>query len=253
MTVLAPQVHHQHRAPWLQDTTAVPVQRRSDDDPRPAGRAVLYGSFTCPWSYLASQRTDLIGDPALRPSWRMVDPAAPPGTRLAAAGRRRDDAGAARAAQDLEAVRTLLLPGEHLPAQPPSVVAHAGPAAVGYAEAVGAGVGDEVRRLLFDAYWEHGADIGLPDVLRRVLAAALRGGCSATRSIRAHGYAVTLTGGPVTSDAHRRLTAWQQAWSRHGAEVPALTSATDTTGGTAVLAALAQVGAAALGGGRPDR
>lgn len=241
MSTVAPLVHHEHPARWVQDVPAVPVlPRQRNDGDLPTGHAVVYGSFSCPWSYLASQRTDLVRDPALRPTWRMVDPDAAPGTRLSAPGLRLDPPAAERAATDLDAVRALLLPGEHLPARPPVFVPHTGPAVAGYAEAVGAGVGDQVRRLLFDAYWQEGADIGLPEVLRRLLQAPLQAGTSAVRPVRDSGYAVTLTGGPITTDAYRRTRAWQQRWLTTGTgALPALAADGTATHGPAALVALA--------------
>lgn len=230
-----PLLHHEHPAPWRPDVAPLPRQRTDGD--APAGRAVLYGSFSCPWSYLASQRTDLIPDPALRPVWRMVDPDGAPGTRLSAPGRRPGPEEAALSAAGLEALRALLLPGERLPDRAPAFVPHGGPAVVAYAEAVGAGVGDQVRRLLFDAYWQQGIDIGLPEVLRRLLGDALRSGSSAARCIAEHGYAVTLTGGPITTDAWLRVRAWHQ--SRPAGGLPALTSGARTDCGPEALAVLA--------------
>lgn len=235
-----PLIHHEHPARWAQDTTPLPLPRQRPDGDAPVGRAVLYGSFACPWSYLASQRADLIADPALRPTWRMVDPDAPPGTRLAAPGRRLDPEQAERSAADLEAARALLLPGERLPARPPAFVPHAGPAVVAYAEAVGAGVGDHVLRVLFDAYWQHGLDIGLPEVLRRVLGDTFRSGSSTARCIQEDGYAVTLTGGPITTDAHLRARAWHQSQPAGDGGLPALTADNRTDHGPAALAALAR-------------
>jgi len=239
VTVVAPLVHHEQPARWVQDLEAVPLPRQRTDGEVQVRSGVLYGSFSCPWSYLASQRTDRIPAAVLRPAWRMIDPDVAPGTRLAAPGPQRDALGAERAAADLEAVRELLLPGEHLPARPPALVPHTGPAVVGYAEAVGAGVGDRVRRLLFDAYWLHGADIGLPDVLRRILQAPLRAGSSSSTPVREYGYAVTLTGGPITTDAHLRVRAWHAGWRATSADaLPALTVDTTTTSGPAALTAL---------------
>ena len=240
MTALpaTPLVHHEHPARWSQDTL-LPLPRQRPDDDRPTGRGVLYGSFACPWSYLASQRTDRIPEPALRPVWQMIDPAAAPGTRLAAPGRALDAPAAEKAAADLAAVRALLLPGEHLPGRPPAFVPHIGPAVVGYAEAVGAGVADQVRRILFDAYWRQGRDIGMPEVLRRLLHSPLRAGTSAVRPIRQHGYAVTLTGGPLTTAAHHRLRRWHADWLTLGGHALVLVTDQGTTQADAALAALA--------------
>lgn len=233
-----PPVHHDHRARWVQDPPGLPLPRPAHAQGSDA-RETVYGSFTCPWSYLASQRTDL-WPRAARPSWRMLDTEAAPGAHLAAAGRRLDAGSAAATAADLERVRALLLPGEHLPAQSPSFVPHTGPAVVGYAEAVVAGVADQVRRLLFDAYWEQGLDIGVPEVLRRLLEAPLRAGTSQVRAVHDHGYAVTLTGGPLTGEAHRLLTTWHRAAPSSGSGgLPALTGHSVTPRGAAALYALA--------------
>ena len=234
-----PLVHHEHPARWAQDTL-LPLPRQRPDDDRPTGGGVLYGSFACPWSYLASQRTDRILAPALRPVWRMIDADAAPGTRLASPGRRLDLQGAEEAAADLAAVRALLLAGEHLPDRPPAFVPHTGPAVVGYAEGVGAGVGDQVRRILFDAYWRQGLDIGMPEVLRRLLHSPLRSGTSTVRPISQHGYAVTLTGGPLTTAAHRRLRHWHEGQPSSGGVALALTTDQGTTRADAALGALAE-------------
>lgn len=241
MTALpaTPLVHHEHPARWAHGPTPLPLPRQRPDDDPPTGRGVLYGSFACPWSYLASQRTDRIPDPALRPVWRMIDPDAAPGTRLAAPGRRLDPPAAQKAAAGLAAVRALLLPGEHLPDRPPALLPHTGPAVVGYAEAVGAGVGDQVRPILFDAYWRQGLDIGLPEVLRRLLHTPLRAGTSTVQPISEHGYAVTLTGGPVTTAAHHRLRRWHEDRPTFGGPALALITDQGTTQADAALSALA--------------
>jgi hypothetical protein len=245
VNVLSPPVHHDHRARWVEDESRRLLPRQRAVVSAPAGRPLLHGSFACPWSYLASQRTARIGDPRLRPTWRMSDPDGAPGTRLAAPGPRLEAAGLELAVAELEAVRAHLLPGEHLPGRPPGFVPHTGPAVVGLAEAVGAGVGLPVRVLLFEAYWMDGADIGQPEVLRRLIGGALRTGDSPVRSVQAHGYAVTLTGGPVSSDAHSRLRRWHAAGERSGAAPLAMTAGDVTTRNAATLSALAALAAAA--------
>ena len=96
--------------------------------------------------------------------------------------------------------------------RPSTFVPNTQAAVAGYAEAYEAGVGDEVRRLLFRAYWADGADISDPEVLRRLLTAPLRRGASTAQPVARSGYAVTLAHGPVTSAAHRRIRAWDQGW-----------------------------------------
>src|SRR5665213_4103171 len=92
-------VRHQHLARVAQATAVLPPPRgRSDaDDQQHGGTAppVLYGCFSCPWCYLASQRTNLFADMSLRPLWRMVasEPRLPvAGMPLDASGRQRLEA-----------------------------------------------------------------------------------------------------------------------------------------------------------------
>lgn len=83
-----------------------------------------------------------------------------------------------------------------------------------YAEAYEAGVGADVRRLLFDAYWRHGLDIGNPEVLRKLVAGPILRGRSPSSPLRDYGYAVSVSGAPITTAAWRRMRHWQDAWAR---------------------------------------
>ena len=64
VTVVVPEVHHEHPARWAQDTALVPLPRQRVDDDPAIDRPVQCGAFDCPWSYVASQRAELIPDPA---------------------------------------------------------------------------------------------------------------------------------------------------------------------------------------------
>jgi len=232
-------VTHQHLARVARATAVLPPPRgRSDADDQERGGAtppVLYGSFSCPWCYLASQRTNLFADMSLRPLWRMVAPE----PRLPVAGMPLDASGRQRLEAELAAVGKVLLPGERLPTRSPTFVPNTGPAVVGYAEAVGAGVGDRVRELLFDAYWQSGADIGNPEILRRLLAAPIRAGRSTSWPLRDFGYAVSLAGGPITNDAYYRIRDWRSGWhSAAGTALPTLVDCGTTISGQSVFAAL---------------
>ncbi len=215
-----------------------PPRGRKDADDQKRGATtppVLYGCFSCPWCYLASQRTNLIADRALRPLWRMVDPE----PRLPGAGRARHAIGRHRHEAGQAAVFPMLLPGERLPPRLPTFIPNTGPAVVGYAEAVGAGVGDRVRELLFDAYWHSGADIGNPEILRRLLAAPVRAGHSTSWPLRDFGYAVSLAGGPITNDAYYRIRKWHAGWhTAAGTALPTLVDCGTTISGQSVFAAL---------------
>lgn len=169
---------------------------------------VIYSDFGSPGAYLASRRVDALGAAGVQADWRAVeaDPRAPVGgVPLAPAERE-------QLASELDSVRELLLPGEELPAAPPTVRLNTAAAVAAYAEACGAGVADEVRRLLFSAYWERGADIGNPEVLRRLLAGPFLRSDSASVPLREFGMAVTSIRGPITGDAARRMRDWSTQW-----------------------------------------
>jgi hypothetical protein len=161
-----------------------------------------------------------------------------PDPRLPVTGLRLD-ADRSRRQADLEQVRALLLPGEHLPDRAPALLPHTGPAVVGYAEACGAGVADRVRSVLFDAYWRCGADLGSPEVLRRLLVEPLLAGHSDSWPVRESGYGVTLAGGPITSQAWRRVREWRAGWQQTATGVlPVLVAGGSTLAGPAVVTAL---------------
>ncbi len=214
-----------------------PGPRQSPDQdqaPAPGRPATLYGCFSCAWCYLASQRSDLAG-PAAGYDWRMVVPS----RHLPVTGVRFDAAGHQHLQDELTTIRALLQPGEVLPADAPGFLPNTGPAVAGYAEAYGAGVAGPVRRLLFDAYWTGGADIGNPEVLRRLLAGPIRAGHSTSWPLRDSGYAVSLAGGPITTEAYHHIRDWHKDWQlAAGGTVPALVAGGSTVTGTGVLVAL---------------
>lgn len=169
---------------------------------------VIYGDFNCPYSYLASLRSDSFISAGVAVDWRAVEHA----DSLPVVGQRLDDEGQLTLADELAAVRQLLAPEEEFAAATPSMLPNTAAANAGYAEAVGSGVGDDVRRMLFDAYWTRGTDIGSVDVLRSMLAAPIRRGCSSAFPLREAGFAVSTNRGPITTAAYHRLATWRREW-----------------------------------------
>ncbi|HEX5494248.1 MAG TPA: DsbA family protein [Mycobacteriales bacterium] len=173
---------------------------------------IVYADFASPECYLASRRVDALLAAGVAVGWRAVeyDPARP------VTGRSLDPADRARTEDRMASLAALMLPGEKLPWMPPRLVPNTEAAVSGYAEACGAGVGDDVRRLLYAAYWVDGADIGSPEVLRRRLVGPILRGRSSSWPLRESGYAVAVSRGPVTTGAWRQIRAWRDEWARLG-------------------------------------
>ena len=197
---------------------------------------IVYGDFNCPFSYLASLRVTTLIESGADIRWRAVEhaPAIPvPGSRLDAAAQQ-------EIRDELAAVRGVLAPGEELDAALPAMTPHTQAAVSAYAEADGAGVGDAVRTLLFDAYWVHGLDIGSPDVLRSLLAAPIMRGGSTALPLRWSGFAVSANRGPITVDAYKRIANWRTDWlGLSSRTIPALVDGGSTYTGFDALARLA--------------
>jgi hypothetical protein len=182
------------------------------------GRIVLYGDFNCPWSYLASRRAAVLATDGVAVDWRAVEhePWRP----------RRYSDGSDRftcLVEEMDKVLAELLPGELLPYALAGFVPHPEAALSGYAEAYAAGVAPPVRHLLFEAFWMHGFDLGDAKVVRTLLVDAIRSGHSTSDPLREWGYAVDVTGGPVTTSAWHLVASWADQWRDTGKEtVPVL-------------------------------
>ncbi|HHU10121.1 MAG TPA: hypothetical protein GXZ60_08930 [Intrasporangiaceae bacterium] len=172
----------------------------------------IYADFTDAMSRIASARADALIGAGVPIEWRAV--AAHPTIRVVA----RPLADAEHTAlADLERQwRAAALPDEPVPWHQPTVATAPGPPVAAYAEACGAGVGDHVRHLLFASGWHDHADIGNPDVLRRLLAVPILHGHSEADVLREYGYAVAIGGGPITSDAWRLIDRWQGEYADLG-------------------------------------
>lgn len=195
--------------------------RRSAPEPLPTPRAaavpspdperplLLYGDFNCPWSYLASRRAAVLAAAGTAVDFRAVEHA--PG------------AGGPGPVQplieEMDRVLARLLPGEELPYDLAGFVPRSRAAIAAYAEGYAAGVADAVRRVLFEAFWVHGIDIGQAHVLRTLLVDELRSGASPSETVREWGYGVDVTGGPISTAAWRLSREWADQWRRtEGAE-----------------------------------
>lgn len=168
----------------------------------------VYADFSCPECYLASRRADALAAAGVAIDWRAVERA----PELPVAGRALDDDAQAALAARFTALQRLLLPDEELPWVAPARQPRTEAARTALAEATGAGVADDVRRLLFGLYWRERADIGNPNVLRIPLAGAIRRGTSAVSALHESGYGVAPDRGPVSTVGWRLLREWSGAY-----------------------------------------
>jgi len=173
---------------------------------------IVYADFDSPEGCLASGRASALAAAGVAVDWRAVQrrpDRTVTGVRLTAGER---DVLERRFAE-LEA---LLLPGEKLPRSTPTFAPNTEAAVSAMAEAYGTAVADDVRRLLFDLYWTRGADIGDPNVLRTPVAGPMLRANAGSDSMRQHGYAVSVSRGPITTGAWRRITDWRDEWRQLG-------------------------------------
>ena len=177
---------------------------------------IVYGDFSCPDCYLASRRADALSAAGVTVDWRAVEQL--PG--LPVSGRRLTGADRHALTDAFETLENLLLPGETLPWAMPTISPKTQASVSAYAEAYPGGVGDDVRRLLFELYWRQGLDIGSPTVLRTPLAGPILRARSDAEPLRESGYAVSVDRGPITAGAYQRIRAWRTQW--HDLGSPAL-------------------------------
>lgn len=176
-------------------------------------RIVVYGDFNCPWSYLASRRAAVLATDGVTVDWRAVehDPWQP--SRFTDRSVR-----FTCLREEMDHVLAQLLPGEELPYSLAGFVPPTRAAVSGYAEAYAAGIAGRVRDLLFEAFWMHAFDLSDAKVVRTLLVDAIRSGSSHSDLLRDWGYAVDVTGGPVTTTAWRLVAAWADEWRSTGKE-----------------------------------
>jgi hypothetical protein len=168
---------------------------------------VVYGDFSCPWSYLAFHRASALAAAGVPVAWRAVEhDHRPPDGHGDSSGR------SAALREEADRVVGLLLPGERLPLEPVAFVPRTAPAVAAHAESEVAGVPWRVGRLLFESVWVHGIDIGSARTLRTLLAGELRGSHSPSEAVREWGYAVDVTGGPISTEAWRLVRRSAAEW-----------------------------------------
>lgn len=204
---------------------AILTRRARAAGPRPRQRVVphmvrrkheaitLHADFSCPWSYLAWRRAAVLEAAGVTVDWRAVEHS--PWTPSRADDRAERLTGLQA---EMDHVLGALLPGEELPYDLAGFVPRTRAAVAAYAEAYVAGVPERVRRLVFEAFWMHGIDIGDAVVLRALIADELRGGSSPSEVVREWGYPVDVTGGPISTDAWRLVRTWDLEW--HGTQRP---------------------------------
>jgi 2-hydroxychromene-2-carboxylate isomerase len=193
----------------------------------------VYGDFTCPYSFLASQRVDaLVAAGLAAVQWRAVER----DRSVASSGRPGPTSPRCRRAET--DVAALARPGERIPARAPVAVGDTRAALYAYAWA---GVSDRplVRRRLFEALWIDGLPVGSVADLLALLA---------RESVRP----------ALSGSAGSRLVQWRAQWQQvSGRRLPVVVRPADgvVVAGADALAYLAgllsagPLGARLLGAG----
>ena len=200
-----------------------------------SGALVVYGDFGCAMCYLASQRVEELTRAGVAVQWRAIEHR----PELPVTGLRPDVDTRSAADRAVADARALGRSGERLPVAGPALVPKTQAAVSAYTEGCGAEVGDEIRRLLFTAYVD-GIDIGNPAVVHTLLGGTFMRGKATSEPIREWGFAVTVTGGPITTRAWRLTRDWNQEWQALGRpELPSLWDGTRVQSGERALMQLA--------------
>jgi DSBA-like thioredoxin domain len=192
-------------------------------------KVIVFGDFNSLRCYLASQRADrLVREGKADVEWCAVEHR----PRLPVTGAKPPPPpGSVDAQDDLAEAAQLALPGEQLPAGPPSVISNTRAAVSAYAEAIADGIQDRLRVRLFESIWAQGRNMSGADDVRRVVAALLWPADpiyphlfspdlptpvvhdpDPMQIARREGGAITPDGGPLTTAAYHRARQWRQQW-----------------------------------------
>lgn len=174
---------------------------------------VLYGDFSCPWSYLAARRAQALSQAGTAVDFRAVEHA--PELVRSASGH----VGVPDLQLELEQVVAMLLPGERLPYSLAGFVPRTKASVAAYAEGYDATDGPALAGILFESFWMHGIDISEPATVQTILCD------TAATCERADGppsaWRCAAPGGtPVSTVRGRSLRAsWAEEWRSLGARV----------------------------------
>jgi 2-hydroxychromene-2-carboxylate isomerase len=178
-----------------------------DSMPRNSPRqVVIYGDFACPWSYLASQRSDALEAAGVSVDWRAVEGCLHPWDTRASRQRLKQVRDA------IPEVLAVLGPGESFPTSIARYTPCTAAAVSAFAEGCAAGRSTVIRGLLFDALWVHGADLNNANTLRRLTAPVLMDSASPSAVVREWGMVPDVTGAPVSTAAWSLRREWASAW-----------------------------------------
>lgn len=117
--------------------------------------------------------------------------------------------------RDLVATRQLLGPGEVFDARNPAFLPSTRLAIAAYAEAYESTDADQVRRILFEAYWVKGANIGDPETLSTLLA-SVRNQAQTRPETPPLNTDVAASLDYIRATTHHRVRGWHQTWLRLG-------------------------------------
>jgi hypothetical protein len=169
-------------------------------------KVIVYGDFNSLYCYLASQRADrLVREGKADVEWCAVEH----WPRLPVTGAK-PPPGSVGAQDGLAEAAQLALPGEQLPAGPPSVISNTRAAVSAYAQGRNMSSAYDVRRVVAALVWPVDpifVHLASPDLPVPVLHDP-----DPMRIVRREGGTITPDGGPLTTAAYDRARQWREQW-----------------------------------------